>query len=694
MPIDLVDNSAVFPTAIVAPEAGDDRLAESVAEGLQRLGDRTAFTIARLFGVERDIVRDYGAAFDGSDITAIVQTAVNECSTAFAGDGIVRRLRFPPVGRYGLSPSVASSWLMPIAGGTSEVHIAVHLKSGVEFLCDGAEFIPILPASNNVNWHYALFATPTLNTTPGTYKRIKFVKPRFDFSTTYWNEAHTNLMAVIAASVDDFEAVDPVVTRPTGTAGACGRLGKFINCRRLKIAKLEAFNVAQGAFFVFCEDVDVRAFVDGAHEGIDFDQVCRRVYCAATFTNGTGSEQQAVDIGSVQDGFFDIVVKNCGSAFNVYTKPEAANLTEWIANMPTGALSAAPVFSKRIEIHARGSAIHSNKWRSGQVSLYRDDVVWAGYWDGKDHVEDIKIVAAFDDCDPFIVHECINLDLDLSLSNVLTDVTDESNNAACVLRTAYTTANSRAQSKLSGRARVKVRGSGRAGVMVDAPTDFELEADVDGFNTAQSATACVGVWLRNLARKNGILTIKNIRARGGDPGVTPIDMSWVYEGTTGLTKICDAGGHRLASGGTALSVNNGSTAIELQGGAETLVSSIVTTAGNVDTSLRVCAKGGLRLVAAYAINLAAITGTSGTNYTSLSMRRIRAGVVSSAIGTDTPYDNVDRSAGTVVSLGVDGTDPDGIFIAGDIIAFRATQQAAGSSRSNILIKLVWAEYSL
>ncbi len=100
------------------------------------------------------------------------------------------------------------------------------------------------------------------------------------------------------------------------------------------------------------------------------------------------------------------------------------------------------------------------------------------------------------------------------------------------------------------------------------------------------------------------------------------------------------------------------------------------------------------MVAAHVINLAAITSTSGTNYASLSVRRVRAGAVSSVIGTDTPYDNVDRAAGANVALTVDGTDVDGIFVAGDIIAIRATRQGTGSSRANILIKLVFADYSL
>jgi hypothetical protein len=129
-------------------------------------------------------------------------------------------------------------------------------------------------------------------------------------------------------------------------------------------------------------------------------------------------------------------------------------------------------------------------------------------------------------------------------------------------------------------------------------------------------------------------------------------------------------------------------------GPDTLVASIDTTAATpVDVYLRNCSKDRLRLVEAYVTNVAAVPA-GGANFTSLSMRRLRAGTVSGVIGTDTNYDAGAITAGTATRLDVDGTDSDGIFEPGDVLLIRGTRQGAGSVLSDLFVKAVFMEYSV
>jgi hypothetical protein len=696
MPTELAGVATLDPATISVPAPGDLRSAASVEPAFQSLLDKHAFNRAQQVVVERNVVRDYAAPVGGADATAQIQAAVDAANADYVGDGMVRRVRVPP-GRYGITPSAVSSWNMPLVGTTAQMHIGVQLKSGVILECDGAEFVALLPVGHSATWHYALFGTHTFNTAAGTYKRIKMVKPRFDFTKVYWTTEYSNLIGVVAVSVDDLEIVDPVATATSiTTPGSYGRTGKFLNCRRLKLPGLEAYNVSQGAYFAYCDDVRVSAKVDGAHEGLDFDAPCKRVQCVANVTNGTGSEKQGVDISSCTDSTFDITGENIGNLFIVYQKADGhPTFADWVTNLPISVNAAAPVFCKRVKIKARGKNIHSADLRSFQVNLYRDDAVYAGYWDGKGHIEDIELDVRIQDCDPGIVYECDGLSGKVVLRDVTTSTVDEINNAALTLRTAYTTATSRAESKLSGWLDVEIVNSTRAGVMISAPSDFELRScKINGYNSADDATSGVasGVWCRNLGRRDGTLTLGPIVSKNGDTTVPPVDLRLTYDGATGSTRIKDKGGHRFTTVGTAYTVAN---TADYQGNAvEYLIASVDTSSVTTDYTLPKCvAKGGMRLVAAHAINLAAITGTSGTNYSSLSMRRMRAGAISSAIGTDTPYDNVDRAAGAVVSLQVDGTDTDGAFVAGDILQVRATRNGTGSTRANIMIRFVFAEFA-
>jgi hypothetical protein len=642
----------------------------------------------------------YGAttAATGAANTTAFNAAIVAANAAYVSTGAQQVVLVPP-GRYRLEPSALSSWNMPLSGSTAQVHIAVELLSGVTIVFDEAEIVATPPAGADSAWQYALFGTD-LNMTVGDLKSIKLIGLRMDFTTTYWTTDHSGLVGVIAAGVDDIEIRDALCVRTVGTAGSIGRIANIMNSKRVKLS-IDARNISQGFRMNYCSDVEIRGSAEGTHEGFDIDQPCQRVKCFFSMVNGTGSEQQCADIAGVEDGYFELFGENIGQMFNVYTKPDChPTFADWVTNFPTETYATAPVHPKRVKIVARGKNIHSSRTSSGQISLRRNDDFGVGYWNGKGIAKDITLDVALEDSDPVAVYECENLNADITLDtpNIAGETAvDGANNFALILRSEHLGgATPIGESKLSGRVRATIRGAERGGIYILAPTDLEVEANIDGYNSIEDATnnANCGINAERLAVKPGILTLRNLRIGGGDLTVAPVDLSLsttTATGATGATVIRDLGGHRLSSGGTPVMASSG---ILFQGGVETLMATIDTSSANQDYALRVCATGGLRLISAYAINLAAITGTSGTNYTSLSMRRIRAGSVSNAIGTDTSYDNVDRVAGATVDLQVGGTDTDGIFVAGDIIAVRASRQGTGSTRPNIMIKLVFAEYSL
>jgi hypothetical protein len=663
---------------------------------------QSARSIAEIQRTDFNVVY-YGAstAATGATNRAAFNAAIVAANAAYVATGAQQVVLVPP-GRYRLEPSASSSWNLPLYGSTAQMHIAVNLLSGVTIIFDEAEIVAVPPAGADSSWYYALFGT-ALNMTVGTLKSVKLLGLRMDFTTVYWTSDHTNLVGIVAVGVDDLEVRDVLCVRTAGTAGATGRIAKVMNCKRVKLTGPDARDISQAVYLNYCSDVEIRGRAEGTHEGFDIDQPCQRVKCFFSMINGTGNEQQCADIAGVTDGYFELFCENIGQAFNVYTKPDChPTFADWVTKFPTATNAVAPVHPKRVKIVARGKNIHSSRTRAGQVSNRRDDTFGAGYWNGTGIATDITLDVAFEDSDPVVVFECENLTTDIALDYTNLDgeaASANNNNFALILRSEHvggaTVLN---ESKLSGRVRATIRGSERGGILVLAPTDLELEANIDGYNSIEDATSNSNCGLRaeRLAAKPGVFTYKNLRIKGGDLApVVPVDVSISNDsatGATGYTRLRDLGGHRLSSGGTPMSV---ASSPEFQGQKtyETTISIDTTTATN-DIKVKLVKEGGLRLLAAYATSLGAITGTSGTNYTSLSMRRIRAGVTSSAIGTDTPYDNANRAAWEEVSLQVDGTDADGVFIAGDHIAVRASKQGAGSSRANIQIRLVFAEYSL
>jgi len=640
-------------------------------------------------------VTAFGAKGGGVDDTEAIQAATDAAWARYVATGVEQVVYYPPL-RYGITPSATSSWAMPLSGTTAEVHIGVHLRSGVTHLCDGAEFVALPPAGAQAAWHYFLFGTD-LNMTVGDLERVRLIRPRFDFTETYWTTGHVSLYGVVAVGVDTL-AIENAKIVSTGTQN--GRLAKVLNCANVRVPDVEALNITQVCFFGYVTGLEFSGSADTFVEAWDLDAPCYHVRGIVTCRNGTG-EAQCLDIASVQDGYFELTCEAVGNAAIIYQKLDGhPTFADWVVDFPAGTSANPPVFSKRITLHVTGTDIHSSDLRSVQLNLDRTS---STDWDGiDDHMRDIRVIADLTDCDPFLVYEGENLDLDISMRDVTTGSAARINNAAVILRSARVGAAPIAESKLSGRARIKVVNSDRTGVRVSGPTNLDIECDVDGYNSADDAGSGVasGVWFEDLARKNGMLTIRNMVVSNGDTTVAPVDLRFTWDGSTGTTHLRDLGGHRLTTSGggaTALTVAYTTTPQAIQGGLagpDTYVATIDTAAGTpADANIRVCGQDRLRLVDVRVINVAAVAA-GGANFTSLSMRRLRAGTVGTVIGTDTNYDVGVIAAGTSTRLEVDGTDPDGIFEPGDILVLRGTRQGTGSTLTGLYVKATFMEYSV
>jgi hypothetical protein len=632
---------------------------------------------------------DYGATGTGTDDRDAIRRAIAAAYARYAETGIVQTVKFRP-GRYGIAPGEIA-WAMPLQGSTAPVRVAIYLASGVTLDCSEATFCA-LPGSPHTD-HYALFGT-AFNMTVGTVSRVKMIRPTFDFSSSGFS---TNVYGIIAVGVDDLLIDHPVFTSVYSTRG---RGMKVLNSKNVRMPGIEAKNQTQVLFAGYVTGLAFSGVVDGFVEAFDIDAPCYQVEADVLCLNGVG-EAQCLDIASVQDGYFRLRCQSVGNAAIIYQKLDGhPTFALWCANFPSGVDATAPVFSKGVTLDVVGNDIHSSDLRSVQLNLDRTSSTG---WDGiDDHMRDITVRASLRDCDPFLVYEGENLDLDISMREVTTGSAARINNAAVILRSARVGAAPIAESKLSGRARIKVVNSDRTGVRVSGPTDLDIECDVDGYNSADDAGSGVasGVWFEDLARKDGMLTIRNMRIRNGDTTVAPVDLRFTWDGSTGTTHLRDLGGHRLTTSGggaTALTVAYTTTPQAIQGGLEgpdTYVPGVDTVAtSEVSVNLRVCSQDRMRLVDARVINVAAV-GAGGANFTSFSMRRLRAGTTSGVIGTDTNYDVGAVAAGTSTRLDVDGSDADGIFEPGDILVIRATRQGAGSVIGDFYVKAVFMEYSV
>jgi hypothetical protein len=633
-------------------------------------------------GLSHFDVLHYGAVGDGvTDDTEAIQDAIDAASAA--GGGIV----LLPPGRYALTPSVTSSYSMPLLGSSAQVHIACVLKSRVTLSCDGATFVALPPVGADSAWHYALFGTAALNLTVGTIERIKFLAPRFDFTEASWTTAHTSIYGIIAVGVDRLDILDPEVVSTGSTQQ--GRLAKILNCERVRVPGIRAENITQVLYCNYVTDLEFSGSVDTFVEAFDIDGPCYHVTADVTCRNGTG-EGQCLDIASVQDGHFKLRCQNVGNAAIVYQKGDAyAAFSDWATNLPTSTYTSSPVFSRRVTLDVVGSDIHHASLRAIQVSLERGATTFgANYWDGKSVISDITIRADLTDTDPIVVYECDNLDLDATLRTVTTDG-GATTGAAAQLTQSTADATKISESKLTGRARVKVVSSTGMGVLCISPTDFELEADVDGYNSQDDADTPNGVRIRDLSRKAGIVSIRNIRVKNGDTTVAPIDLRITNEGSGSATLVRDLGGHRL-SGATPVEFGGTNGGQHMLNRESRDIASLSTTAGTVKVDLFAMGIGSARIACVRLINKDAIVGNA-TNYTSLAVRRIRAASATS-LGT-IAYDNVSYSAGSVFNIAVDGSEAGGLLQAGDVVELAATQNAAGSALTNLTIDWSLVEFA-
>lgn len=654
------------------------------------------FADAMEIGTRYDVT-SYGATTGGSDATDGIQGAIDAAAAVYAATGVRQIVLFPP-GRYGITPAVNSSWDVPLSQSTAEVHIGVFLKSGLIFDCAGATFVALPPTGAQSGWHYALFGTE-LNTTVGEVENVTFIRPRFDFTETYWTTSHGSLYAFIACGMANFEIASPEYVS-TGTAAGFG--GKILNSERVKIHDVTASNILQGHNFNYITELEISGRFDGCVEAVDIDAPCYRVHCDVVMTNGVG-EAQALDISNVQNGYFRVQCEAVGNVCTVYTKPDGwQTFAEWVENRPLVApdcWTSDPVLAKDIAVDFHGKDIHSADIRAIQLGLDRSDTAFGvNYWDGIGLMcTNVTLRGTLEDTDPILVYECRNIDLDVAMTDVTTGSTANVNNAAVTLMQETADATKIAESELSGRARIAVTNTGRLGVKLRAATNFELDATVAGYNSEDDIDTPYGVWVSDLKRKDGAVSLKNIRVSGGDTTVAPTDLRITDEGSGGEATVHDLGGHRLTtSGGKAIAfvgVDAGSHLMDGRNAATVpdLDTTVATGAATVDSTLAVIGKSRARIASVHVTNLAAIAGDA-SNYAALTVRRIRAGVTQT-LGSGISYDNVARAAGAFVSLGVVGDETDGLLEPGDMLQLRATRMGTGSALTGLSISYSLLEYS-
>jgi hypothetical protein len=676
---------ALADSAVISQAEGPVFGPVSSADGNLLVFDDTTGQAVRDAGIDlADIgqsfnVRLFGAspAAAAAVNTAAFQDAIDDATAAYVATGAIQTVVVPP-GTYKLQPSATSSWDMPLLGSTTEVHIAVMLKSGVMLDCTGATFVAVPPAGADTAWYYALFGTD-LNMTVGDVERVGFLGGNIDFTDDHWDATLFTIYGLLIVGASDLN-IDRTACRCTGTT-RIGRLARVMNSENVRITNWEGDFISQGLYLNYVNGLKMSGTITRFSEGIDIDSPCQNVECSLIAKGAADGDRQCLDITSVVNGYFFLECDDVGEAAIIYQKPDSyPTFALWCSDLVTDTAAADPVFCDNVTLDVLGTNIHGTNSRSVLVSLNREDPPAAhpNYWDTKGNLKRITVRAQLKDCDPILVYECDGLDLIADLEDVTCGTSNRLNNAAVLLRQARTGATLIAASKLSGRAIVRVKNSDKTGVRVIGPTDFHLEATVDGYNSSDDATSGVasGVYIEGLGLKDGACTIANIRCDNGDPTVTPVDLRFGWDGAGGSIAVNDLGGHRLSSGGTT-PVNGGSVQAKFSGSTgESRQTSIDSTAGGNTVILGVIRGTAGMAVQASVVAEAAITGNA-TNYSNLSLRRVRAGVLSSAIGTAILYDNVNRAAGSVVDLGVTG-DTDGVFQDGDLVAVQVGQVGTGS----------------
>lgn len=629
--------------------------------------------------------------------TSAFQAAFDAASAAWLTTGVVQSVHVP-AGLYRMLLDSAVWWTMPLNGSATEFHGAVALRSGVSLVCDeGTTFVPVAPVGANAAWYYAIFASEDIYITVGDLEQVSFIRPNFEFGATYWDATLPSVFGIMAVGIYDLAIKDGVGSN--ANANSAGRFARCMNCELWNITATTT-DVVQSLYLSYMRQGSFSVKADGFTEAVDIDQSCWNITGKVSARNGTG-EGQVLDISSVQDGNFEIDCENVGNAFILYPKPECwETFGDWVTNFPLGSAgwSPNPVMVKRVTVNVTGRDVHHpTELRCFQVALDRTDAGWGGYWDGKGAMcEDVTIRAKFKDTDGALVYECKNIDLAASLTDVTTSTVARVNNAAVTLRAARTGATAIAESELSGRARVYVKNSTRIGVRVSKPTDLDLECEVDGYNSADDASTGVasGVWVEDLARKSTVetITIRNMRVKNGDATVDPTDLRLTWDGGASATYVRDQGGHKLSTVAATQPMRVATFGFFL--GANDLRVAFDTTAATpVDIPLGVVRSPGARLAAAHILNEVAIVGNA-VDFSDLSVRRLRAGVTSGAIGTAQNYDNVNRAAGALVELGIDGTDSDGVLQNGDVLVLRAVRHGVGSARTGLWVRFTLVEYAI
>jgi hypothetical protein len=646
---------------------------------------------------------DFGAGphKTGAENRVAFQAAVDYAYSIYFLLGQVVTVYVPP-GLYPVELDSAEWWGVPFDGGAFEFHGGVKLRSGVYVRGEpggGTVITPVAFAGAVSGSYYAIFSrweeSGTL-TDAIDLQRVGFEDINFEFGEA-WPATHGAVYGVMAVGIDGFKLLNCRAELTGGTAGSVARGARLMNCVNSVVDGLEALNIAQAMYVSYCGGMFIRGRAKGTHEGIDWDQTSSRVMCWFDMSDGTGSEQQALDISSVTDSCFWLTGQNFGNCAVIYSKPNChPTFTDWLANHPTATPATAPVHPARIYFHARCSNVQSASSRSLQVSLRRDDSFGVGYWDGTGLARDITLDVALIDSNPVIVNECDNIQGSVTIRGCVVGATPA---PAVLLRSEHL--EGLAESKLSGKLLITLYDCQYGGVRVFAPTDLDLSgSSVQGYNSEADADGNYGFFFDRLTVKPGRLTIGDLTVSGGDLTVQPNDIKISYVSATspiGAATIVDRGGHRLLSGATTpVSAANGGAAYSRV--KEYFVPVALDTVANSAQTVPIgsVADGG-RLLAAHVANYAAVPqgGGAGANHTALSMRRVRAGVLSSAIGTAAAYDSVARSAGAVVDLTVDGSDVDGLYQAGDFVALQATRVGTGSvlAGQNLFVRYALLEWS-
>ncbi len=642
-------------------------------------------------------VRLFGAspAATAAANTVAFQAAVNAANAVYQSTGAVQTVWVPGF-RFALMPSATKSWDMPLLGSTTEVHLAVELKSGVIIQGEpGSEIVGVAPAGANSAWYYALFGTQ-LNMAVTDLIRVSIRSINFDFTDSYWASVNFIIYGAIVVGVTDFEMNDCSAIN-TGTV-RLGRLARVMNCENVRLLNVHIERISQGFYVNYINGLELTGFGDEFGEFLDIDSPCQNVYCNVRAINGFGAEGgQVYDIASVVNGQFYAQVESVGNIAIIYQKPDSySSFADWVRDFQLDIPAVDPVMCRNIVLDVTGKDIHNPDFRAIQVSLNREDPPTPNYWDGKGIMKNITVRALLEDSDPILVYECDGIDLQASLKNVTCGAGERFNDAAVVLR------QSRAgtpltESKLSGRAIITVEDSDRLGVRVIIPTDFHLEATVNGYNSRQNNASAqnTGVYIEGLGRKSGNFSFANLRVGGGvlsvASGLDPVDLrfSWDSSGISSGIWAHDMGGHRLSSSGTQ--VCRMDTPALFQGQRVFPIPSFDSRLGDYDIPIGLVTAPKARLVSADIVNQNGITAIA-SGVTRLSIRSIRGGFTSSAIGSASGYDVSNIAAGTVTPIGVEGSDVDGALFNGDTLALRITKDGNGSSQTGLFLRYALLEH--